>query len=106
MKNLFIHLFTKGIEYYRHTSGTLKEIDTILNTPEDVMLLNLKDAIDQAHRIRVLRENKIGLSHDDIGSSINIPNEKESVLKTLLEPQVEIEQLRKFINEQYKKRND
>ena len=103
---LLIATFTNLIERYQDTKGALKEIYTILDTPEDVLYKNLQDAYQQSHRIRVLRQNNIGLSHDDIGSGIITPKEKESLVEELLEPQVSIEQLKKFIEYQLKKLNN
>ena len=100
MKNLFIHLFTKGIEHYGDSEIVLKEIFAILDSPEEVLLKNLQDAFQQAHRKRLLRENGVGLSHDDIQTALDHDSLPESLLKELLKNQVTIEQLSKFIKNQ------
>lgn len=100
MEKLFIHLFTKYMETYQDTAGSLRAIEDILNTEDDVLLADLRDAIQQAHRIRVCRDNNIDLSYDSLGSHIDNKNLSKDVLKQLIKPQIEIPQLKKFINKQ------
>lgn len=104
MNKLFIHLFANYIERYQDSNGALREIDAILKTDEDVLYANLRDAIQQAHRIRICKENGIGLSYDSMGSHIDNKNIPKDVLEQLLEIQVEIPQLKKFINAELIKR--
>ena len=104
MDKLFIHLFTEYLERYRDTSGALRAVDDILNTTEPVLLKNLQDAYNQSHLVRHLMQNGIGLMHFDIGSGIDMSELDESALEGFKTPDIKIETLRRFINEQIETR--
>lgn len=97
MEKLFIHLMTRGIEYYEDTQGTLREIHRILDTPEDVLYQELQQAYQQAHRKMILRKHGVPM---DIGEEITTD---PKILDELLKTQVTIERLKKLVKSQIAK---
>jgi hypothetical protein len=50
-EKFFIYAFTTAIEKYRYSPGALQHIDEILETPDDILWLDLLEAIKQARRL-------------------------------------------------------
>ena len=93
-EKLFIHLFTKGIEHYRDSSGTLKAIDDILKKDEEILYDELKEAFNQANRVRLMHQYGVPM---DMGEPIENKNLPPNLYERLVKDVADIEKLKKMI---------
>lgn len=102
---LFLYAFATGMEQLGDSQGALRRIDEILKTPEEHLWMELKESIEQAKRLKILKANKVDLSPGSLGSDINILENSETVLKELLTDSVSMINLKSAVQKQINIRN-
>ena len=101
-EKLFVHLFTRGIEHYRDSGGTLKAIDDILLQDDAVLWERCLEAFKQAHRLNVLKKHGINV---DIGSEVTGEVTEEMLAEIMKQP-ISLEALQKTIIKLIHKRDE
>lgn len=102
---LFLYAFATGMEQLGDSHGALRRIDEILKTPDEILWMELKESIEQAKRIKILKANGVDLSPDSIKSDMNIPEIPETLLDELLTDSVSMIDLKAAVQKQIDIRN-
>lgn len=99
---LFTYALSTGIEKLGDSKGALRYIDDILNTPDDVLMKELEEAIQQQHRLKIFEHYDIDM---EIGSEIDMTDLPSTILDELLSRAIDPRKLEQFIEHETNKRD-
>lgn len=102
-EKLYLHLFTEYMERYCDSNAALKEVGFILDTPDELMWKKLREAIEQANRIRIFKENNISLTVDSIKSKLDMSDLPEDIIEQLMGNVIDLELLKSSMTTVIKK---
>ncbi len=100
-RKFFLYAMATGIEKLGDSKAALKYIDDILQTPEEQLWIELQQAIEQRHRLKIFEHYGISM---EIGSPIDIKGLPDTIIQELLGTVVSMHDLKRLMNKQIESR--